>query len=118
MLHKAGGVSCFGNLAAVQRPDGTTDTRRGLDRVAGTGGAVALFDRGCVLLAGGKLSCWSEHIAHPMRDGMPLTRPVAAVVTGVAPVVHVSTSRYYRCMVLATGAAECRGQGLRFALYP
>ena len=95
VLHRDGGISCWGRNQVGEVGDGTTTQRPRPTRVAGISDAVAVsVSRGsaditahtCALLTDGSALCWGGNETGQLGDGTNQNRPVPTSVEPIAAI--------------------------------
>ncbi len=128
VLHRDGGVSCWGRNSAGEVGDGTTSTRHRPKRVAGISDAVAVdVSRGsfanvegwhvgahaCALRADGSALCWGGNEAGQLGDGTRQNRlsptrvePIAAIPADQVPLTPTERLRTWAKLVVQEHEAD------------
>lgn len=101
VLHRNGGVSCWGRNRAGEIGDGTTSPRHRPERVAGISDAVAvnvsigslpgtkawnIGAHACVLRSDGSALCWGGNEAGQLGDGTKQNRLIPTPARSIAPI--------------------------------
>ncbi|MDI3289471.1 hypothetical protein [Polyangium sp. 15x6] len=111
-LLEGGSVRCWGDNAAGQLGDGTTEARAESVVVKGLSGATAIAlgaEHGCALKEGGVVTCWGKNDRSQLGDGTTEARLSPAPVPGLAGVRALSAGGAHTCVMLEGGAARCWG---------
>ncbi len=105
-----GTAYCWGDNAAGQIGDGTTDTRQTPTRVADLSGVTAISTGGpnSCAIAEGVAYCWGNNDYGQVGDGTTDARLTPTRVADLADVTAISTANWATCAISA-GAAYCWG---------
>jgi alpha-tubulin suppressor-like RCC1 family protein len=113
VVHRTGGVSCWGLNSFGQLGDATENRSSTPVDVIGVTDAVAVAcgtSFTCALLRGGTVSCWGANYAGQLGDGTKINRPTAASVTQLSGVVALAAAESHACAVLDGGKVQCWGR--------
>jgi len=111
-LLEGGVVSCFGDNAAGQLGDGTTEARATATIVKELSGVTALSlgrTHGCALVAGGAVKCFGDNSRGQLGDGTTTPKTSPVTVNGLTGVRALSAGGDHTCVMLADGAIRCWG---------
>jgi hypothetical protein len=115
-LTAAGGVKCWGGLAAVQTDDGGLSLTASLIplQVPGLSSGVASISAGsfqtCAVSRGGRALCWGDNRHGQLGNGTTTVSTTPVAVKGLASgVTAISASYGHTCALMDSGGVKCWG---------
>ncbi len=119
-LLTSGRVQCFGSNASGQLGDGTTENSSVPVDVCSRDGCGDLLsdirsvssgrEHTCVLTNAGGVKCWGANALMQLGNGTDVSSSLPVDVTGLSSgVAHLSSGRYFNCVVTTSGGAKCWG---------